>query len=144
MEVGGWHHTQAILHPVKNPGTHGIWYWAGPTSGLDVLEKRKYLPIRGFSQPSRYTDSAVQAPKISVNSSWKYASLVQVFMYNMAAARGFTFWFDGDCYRTVGVGDAKFGVEIVHELLCTLCVKRCNSDIERDGVETFMLFPKNL
>ena len=80
MEVSGWHHIQATLHPVKNPGTHWIWCWAGPTASLYVLEKRKYLPIRGFSQPSRYTDYAVRTPKISGNSSWKYASFVHFFL----------------------------------------------------------------
>jgi hypothetical protein len=124
MEVSGWHHTQATLHPVKNPGTHWIWCWEGPTAGLYVLEK-KYLPIRGFAQPSRYTDYVVHTPKISGNSSWKYASFVNVFLflYNVAAARGFTFWFDCDCYRTIGVRDAKFGVEIDYELSCTVRVK---------------------
>ena len=63
----------------------------------------------------------------------------------MASARGFTFWFDGDCYRIIGVRDAKFDVEIDHELSCTVCVKNTvNSDIYRDGAETFMLFAKNL
>jgi hypothetical protein len=64
------------------------------------------------------------------------------FLYNMAAARGFICWFGGDCYRTVGVRDAKFDVEIIHELPCTFYVKHCNSDSYRDDAETFVLFPE--
>jgi hypothetical protein len=87
MEVSGWHHVQPTLHTIKNPGTNCIWCWAAPTAGLCVLEKRNYLPIRGFSQPSRYTNYAVHAPKLSGNSSWKYASFVRFFFWGGGGSR---------------------------------------------------------
>jgi len=36
------------LHLLKTPGTHLIGGWVGPRAGLDFLEKRKSLPLRGF------------------------------------------------------------------------------------------------
>jgi hypothetical protein len=40
----------------KNPGTHQIGGWMGPTAGVDILEKRSLLLLMGFKphivQPS--------------------------------------------------------------------------------------------
>jgi hypothetical protein len=51
-----------------SPGTHWIGGWGGLRTGLDNMEKRKFLPLRGlfntnplFVEPiaSRYTDCAI-------------------------------------------------------------------------------------
>jgi hypothetical protein len=54
----------------RAPGTHWIGGWVGLRSGLDAVEKRKFLPYRDSNsdpsviQPvaSRYTDCATLAP----------------------------------------------------------------------------------
>jgi hypothetical protein len=49
----------------KAAGTHWIGGWMGPRTGLDDVEKRKFLPPPGLElQPvaSRYTDYAIPAP----------------------------------------------------------------------------------
>jgi hypothetical protein len=49
MEVSGQLHTPAALPPGKQPhGTHWIGGWVGPITGLDDVEKRKFLIIPGL------------------------------------------------------------------------------------------------
>jgi len=41
MEMNGLLHTLAALEYGRNPGIHQIGLWVGPSTGLDILEKRK-------------------------------------------------------------------------------------------------------
>jgi hypothetical protein len=49
FEVSGQIHATAALPPGKEPpGTRWIGSWVGPRSGLDDVEKRKYLILPGL------------------------------------------------------------------------------------------------
>jgi hypothetical protein len=49
LEVSSQLHVPICLAPGKEPpGTHCIGGWVGPTAGLDVVEKRKSLPLQGL------------------------------------------------------------------------------------------------
>jgi hypothetical protein len=53
----------------REPGTHCIGGWVGPRTGLDDVEKRKFLILPGLelgslSHHNRYTDCAITAPLI--------------------------------------------------------------------------------
>jgi hypothetical protein len=59
MEVSGQLHAPAALPPGERaPGTHSIGGWVGPTTGLDDVEKRKFLlplglELRPLGRPVR-------------------------------------------------------------------------------------------
>jgi hypothetical protein len=58
----------------KNPGTHQIGGWMGPTTGADILEKRYHLLLLGFkpilsNHPSHCNDYTILAPISSPISS---------------------------------------------------------------------------
>jgi hypothetical protein len=47
--MSGWNHAPAALHPGKEPpGTHWIGGWAGHITGLNDVEKRKFLTLPGL------------------------------------------------------------------------------------------------
>jgi hypothetical protein len=49
MEVSGQFHAPAALPTGETaPGTHWLGGWVGPIADLDVMEKRKILPLPGI------------------------------------------------------------------------------------------------
>jgi len=69
------------------PSTHWIGGWVHPRTSLDVLEKwyiswlsREWSPGSSSPQPSHYTDCAILAPTILLNSSrsWRKNGLLFV------------------------------------------------------------------
>ena len=55
-----------MLQLLKESQDHGTGDWVGPRVGLDVMEKRKVLPVLGFRpqiiQPVAYGKSTILVP----------------------------------------------------------------------------------
>jgi hypothetical protein len=76
VELSGQLHAPVALTPEDGtPGTHCIGRWVNPRTGLDDMEKRKFLPHRDSNSDSsviqlivsRYTGYAAPAAKARGN-----------------------------------------------------------------------------
>jgi hypothetical protein len=76
MEVSGQLHATAALIQGKSSGIHCIGGWVGPRTGLDDVERRKYLAPTGTRTPTdhflvhpvaiRYTNYALPVPNCAL------------------------------------------------------------------------------
>jgi hypothetical protein len=73
--MNGQLHAPAVFPGEKAPGNHWVVGWVGPRAGLDDVEKRKFLTLRGLEIRSlgrparsqslyrlRYPDSFIMTP----------------------------------------------------------------------------------
>ena len=63
MTISSHLHAPASLPPGKNPGTHRVGGWVGPTAGLDVLEEKSFASD-GIRTPDRPARSLVTIPTL--------------------------------------------------------------------------------
>jgi hypothetical protein len=72
MEVSGQGNTPAALPPVKNPNTHWVAGWVGPTTYVDVLENKKSFLFLDSNPvlPSQLRSPCVWANKVILRLSW--------------------------------------------------------------------------
>ena len=67
MEASGQHHAPAVLLPGKNPGTHWIEDWVGPSGDLDrcvvVFCHLPWIDPRFFHRPFRSQGTSLTVPK---------------------------------------------------------------------------------